>query len=88
VGVEFYKTEMCLQPRIHATMQVCGVPATSHACCQAMPHTLVFSVLQVWDVGSQVRSLQMAANYLQGSDAVVVVYDVTQHEVRQSAVLC
>lgn len=49
-----------------------------------MPHIFSAGVLQLWDVGSHVRSLQMAANYLQGSDAVVIVYDVTQHEVRQS----
>jgi GTPase SAR1 family protein len=38
--------------------------------------------LQLWDVGSHVNSLEMAANYLQGCDAVLIVYDVTRQEVR------
>jgi GTPase SAR1 family protein len=41
--------------------------------------------LQLWDIGSQVKSLQMAANYLQGCDAVVIVHDLTNKEVRQEA---
>lgn len=62
------------QPAAAPTARPC---LTLPLCCAA----------QLWDVGGHVRSLQMAANYLQGSDAVVIVYDVTQHEVRQPAVL-
>lgn len=38
--------------------------------------------MQVWDIGSHVSSLSMAANYLQGCDAVLAVYDANRHEVR------
>ena len=38
--------------------------------------------LQLWDVGSGVSSLQMAANYIHGSDAVLMVHDLTQRQVR------
>lgn len=37
--------------------------------------------MQVWDIGSQVKSLDMAANYLHNCDAALVVYDVLQREV-------
>lgn len=36
---------------------------------------------QVWDIGSHVSSVNMAANYLHGCDAVLVVFDAAQKEV-------
>jgi hypothetical protein len=37
--------------------------------------------MQLWDIGSQVNSLDMAANYLHNCDSALVVYDVLQREV-------
>jgi GTPase SAR1 family protein len=37
--------------------------------------------MQLWDIGSQVKSLDMAVNYLHNCDAALVVYDVMQREV-------
>jgi hypothetical protein len=44
---------------------------------------MLFVRLQLWDIGSQIKSLQMAANYLQGCDAIIIVHDLTNQEVRQ-----
>lgn len=41
--------------------------------------------MQLWDIGSQVKSLDMAANYLHNCDSALVVYDVLQREV---SILC
>ena len=38
-------------------------------------------MLQLWDVGSSVGSLQMAANYLHGCDATLLVHDLSRQEV-------
>jgi hypothetical protein len=35
----------------------------------------------VWDVGSSVSSLSMAANYLHGCHAVLCVHDILQEQV-------
>lgn len=40
--------------------------------------------LQLWDVGSSVSSLAMAANYLHACDAVLVVHDLTRRQVRRA----
>lgn len=50
-------------------------------CCLVTTICCIAAVLQLWDIGSQVKSLQMAANYLQGCDAVVAVYDITRQQV-------
>lgn len=46
----------------------------------ALPGETLVSV-QMWDVGSGVSSLQMAANYLHGCDAVLMVYDISRAQV-------
>lgn len=36
---------------------------------------------QLWDVGAAMRSLTMAANYISGCDAVLMVHDLSQRQV-------
>jgi hypothetical protein len=43
------------------------------------------AALQLWDVGSGVGSMQMAANYLQGCDAVLLLHDLARPHVRGPA---
>eukprot|EP00775_Hariotina_reticulata_P007161 gene7161-7376_t len=45
----------------------------------------VHATLQVWDIGSHVSSLDMAANYLHGCDAVLAVFDIGQPQSRIAA---
>ncbi|WIA10529.1 hypothetical protein OEZ85_010717 [Tetradesmus obliquus] len=40
----------------------------------------IHATLQVWDVGSSVSSLSMAANYLHGCHAVLCVHDILQEQ--------
>ncbi len=37
-------------------------------------------MLQLWDLGSSIGSASMAANYIHGCHAVLLVYDITQQQ--------
>lgn len=80
VGVEFYKAELQLTDAVHATLQARPVmqQQVTERCLLISEEHLLF---QVWDIGSNVSSLSMAANYLHGCDAVLAVHDITRPEV-------
>ena len=40
---------------------------------------------QLWDVGGGVATLQMAANYVHGCDAIFMFHDLLRRQVRQKA---
>lgn len=71
VGVDFYAARVELR-----------VPSGGgRACGCAREAEAVAASLQLWDVGSGVSSLQMAANYLHGCDAVLLVHDLARLQV-------
>jgi len=42
----------------------------------------VHVALQLWDIGGQTIGSKMVSNYIYGAQAVILVYDITNFQVR------
>ena len=79
IGLDFFIKQLSLPGNVNVAVQACRRPA-SVARNAADPRPC--SLLQLWDIGGQTIGGKMIGNYIFGSHAVLLVYDITNQQVR------